>query len=673
HKARLNQDTGEMLAEGSVRLQDESKTWYGERVEYNFKTQKILATEFRAGQPPYFLKGDALAGDGATQVYVLANGIFTTDDYAEPGYHLHAGVLSIAPGDYIEAKNAVLYFKNTPVFWFPQWRRNLKRHPNHWLIVPGYRSRYGPYLLNTYQWFWNDRFDGAIHLDGRQSRGPGVGPDLNYHLPGFGEGAFKYYYTLDERGAFDRAGRAIEESRQRVWFDHQGTLRTNLTLKAAVRYQTDTNIIHDFFETEYRQNTQPSTFVEFNQVWSDWSLNLLTQPRVNNFQETVERLPDLKLTGLRQRIGPTPLYYESESAFGYYQREFGRNQQEFTSPQTNRLAALRADTFHQVLLPWTAFGWLNITPRAGGRFTYYGEADGPGATTKEEERTVFNTGAEVSFKASRTWPGVQNRFWEINGVRHIVQPSINYVYVPRPDVPPIRLPPFDYELPSTQLLPLTFPDYNSIDSIDSQNVLRFGLENKLQTKRQAEVDNFVHSSLYLDWRLRPRPDQDSFADLYSKLDVKPFPWLTLNSELSYNLNQRQWDQVNHAATFSRNDTWSWTVGHRYLRRGAFYGTNDVYGANVENNLLFSSLYLRFSPNWALRVVHHFDARERVMQSQTYTIYRDLRSWTVALAVRILDNQQGKLDYGGAITFSSKAFPRFDLGDDINKPTLLLGY
>ena len=36
----------------------------------------------------------------------------------------------------------------------------------------------------------------------------------------------------------------------------------------------------------------------------------------------VERLPDLKLTGLRQQLGPTPLYYESESSLGYFEREF---------------------------------------------------------------------------------------------------------------------------------------------------------------------------------------------------------------------------------------------------------------------------------------------------------------------------------------------------------------
>jgi LPS-assembly protein len=262
---------------------------------------------------------------------------------------------------------------------------------------------------------------------------------------------------------------------------------------------------------------------------------------------------------------------------------------------------------------------------------------------------------------------VKNKFFEVDGVRHIVMPSFNYVYVPRPGVQPRRLPQFDYELPSAELLPILYPDYSSIDAIDSQNVLRLGLENKLQTKRAEGVENFVHWSLYTDWRIKPRADQETFADLYSKLDLKPFHWLMLNSELNYGINQREWDQVNHSATFTPNDTWSWTVGHRYLRSGAFYGTN------IGNNLLFSSAYLRVNPNWAARAIHYYDAREQFVQSQSYTLYRDLRSWTVALTFRILRDQGRSTDYGGAITFSSKAFPRYQLGDDLNKPTQLLGY
>ena len=659
-RAQLNQQTGDILAEGDVRIEWEGKVWYGQRAEFNFKTRRLIGSEFKTGERPFFVRGDAVVGDRQANVYVLANGLMTTDDYDKPGYSVRAKSVTIVPGEYVECRHAVLYLGNTPIFWVPRFHRNLKKHPNHFVFTPGYRSKYGPYLLTSYEWYWNERLDGAIHVDGRLKRGIGVGPDINYHLPKFGEGQFKYYFADDQDPGLDGRGLPIDEERQRIWFTHVGSLRTNLTLRSAVRYQTDSLIVRDFFETEYKDNTQPTTFVELNQIWPNWSLNLMAQPRINDFQETVERLPDVKLTGLRQRIGGTPVYYESESSAGYFEHEFAY-------VDTNRFAAFRADTFHQLVIPWTMFGWLNLAPRAGARYTYYGESSGPGFMSEEQERTVFNTGAEASFKASRTWAGSRSKFFQIDGMRHIVKPSINYAWVPNPNVQPRNLPRFDYELPSAQLLPITYPDYNSIDSIDSQNVIRFGLENKVQTKRAGEIDNVVHWLLYTDWRLKPRDDQETFADLYSKLDLKPFQRITFSSEVNYDLNNGNWDQLNHSATLSPNDVFSWSVGHRYLRDGAFYGTN------VGNNILFSSIYLRASQNWGARAQHYYNLRDGFLQGQYYSIYRDLRSWTVALTVRVLRNEDGGLDYGGAITFSSKAAPRFQLEDDINKPTLLLGH
>jgi LPS-assembly protein len=76
---------------------------------------------------------------------------------------------------------------------------------------------------------------------------------------------------------------------------------------------------------------------------------------------------------------------------------------------------------------------------------------------------VFNTGAEASLKASRLWPGIHNDFLDMDGLRHVMQPSMNYVYVPSPNVQPTNCRSFDTELPSLRLLPNEFPDYNSID------------------------------------------------------------------------------------------------------------------------------------------------------------------------------------------------------------------
>ena len=399
--------TGVVVADGHVRIQQGEQLWASEHISYNFNTHQIEAEQFRTGEPPMFAQGRMLSADITNRVYLARDAMVTSDDIEQPLIQIRAKTIKIIPGKKIEARQATLYVGSVPVFYFPYYSRNLTEHAGHFTFLPGYRTAFGPFLLTTYTWWMNDYLDGAFHVDYRERRGPGVGPDLNYHLGQWGNGTLRYYYTHDKDTAADDLGVPIPENRQRVYFSYDANPATNLYVKGLVRYESDFAVVRDFFEQEYRLNPQPDSFLEVNKFWQNFSVDAYVQPQVNNFLETVERLPDIRLTGFRQQIGSTPLYYESESSAGYYERAFAQNAGTNGPPPGLNYEAARADTYHQVVLPQTFFGWLNVTPRVGGRFTYYSEASGPGATTDEQYRGVFNTGAEVSFKASRLWPTVR--------------------------------------------------------------------------------------------------------------------------------------------------------------------------------------------------------------------------------------------------------------------------
>lgn len=659
-RAEFDQQSGEVWAQGNVHLTRGAQSWTSDKIFYNFQTGEMSAEKFRTGQRPYYLAGEALVGERTNNVYALADGYITTDDSTKPGYRIRAKVVTVVPGEYIEARNATVLVGKVPVFWLPYMHKSLKGQPSRFMVTPGYRSAYGPFLLGTYHWYWEEKLEGVVHADYRGKRGPGVGPDVGWHTPELGVGEMRYYYTYDKAPSVDQFNNTVPRNRQRVWFAEQLTLQTNLTGRAVVRWESDANVTKDFFEAEYRQNVQPNSYVELNQDWANWNGNLYVAPQVNPFLDTIERLPDLKFSGLRQQLGESPFYYESESELGYFRHQFPNWETNgLQLYPTNNYAAGRADTYHQITLPQTFFGWLNVAPRVGGRFSYYSTANGPGATTDDQTRAVFNTGAEVSTKASRVWPALENRTLEMDGLRHIISPSVNYVYVPSPSTLPPRLPQFDTELPSYRLMPIEYPDYNSIDSVDSQNVMRFALRNKLQTKRKPGVDNLLNWALYTDWRLKPRSGQTTFADAYSDLDFKPRSWLTFSSQLRYNIGNGQFDESDHWATVHPpSSDWTFAVGHRYRRASDVYGTNDL-----GNNTIMSSVTYRLNENWCFRMRHHFEARDGVMEEQQYTIYRDLRSWTAALTFRVRGVRNGSDDFGVAVTFSLKQFPRYKLNSD----------
>lgn len=668
----VDRNSNEAIADGHVRIQQGDEIWVGDHIRYNFNTHQMTADQFRAGRSPVYMEGMGLHGDVASNemahgTYTATNGIITADDVSKPLFKIRAHRIRITPGKKVQAWNAVLYAGDVPMFYFPYYERNLGEHANNFDFVPGYRSIYGPFILGSYRWYLNDELDGKFHLDYREKRGIGVGPDFNYHLGRWGEGTLSYYYTHDDDASTNFINAPVHENRQRLEFSYLAMPYTNLEVRSLVRYQTDAGVVRDFFESDYREDPQPNTFIESDKLFRNFSLDVLTQPRVNDFYETVERLPDLRLTGFQQQLWNLPLYYDSESSVGYYRRLFAETNSFMTT--SNNYEAARADTYHQITLPETLFGWLNVTPRAGGRFTYYSEASGPGATTDEITRGVFNTGAEVSFKASRLWPEVKSSFLELDGLRHIIEPSANYVFVPKPNATPDQIPQFDYELPSLRLLPIDYPEYNSIDSVDSENVLRFGLRNQLQTKRDGQVQDLLDWQLYADWRLKPRLDQRTWGDLYSDLTLSPQSWIRLDSQTRFDLNTRNWRMLLHTLTLQPSDVWSWTLGHFYLRDD-FRPVPTALGQG--DNVFTSALFFRLNENWSTRAVHHFDVRSGRLQEQYYSIYRDLRSWTAAITAGVRDNGIGPKDYSIGFTFSFKASPKFPVGGDSVRPYSMLG-
>ena len=670
--AEVNYETWDIAASGNVRIQRDEMVWAGEDIHYNAKTRKMEAVQFRAGRSPAFATGQNLTGDASksNNTYTASGAYITTDDVADPATRIRASSIKIVPGKYFEARNAVLFVGNVPMFYFPFYTQRLDGKGNHFRFVPGYRSRYGPFLKSSYDWIANDELDGEIHADYRQKRGFGGGPDFNLHLGRWGEASLEYYFLHDLKPERDNVGFNIPANRERLQLGYDAVPWTNLNIKAVIGYQSDERILHNFFESEYRANPQPSTFFEVNKTTDNFSLDVLAQPRVNEFFETVERLPDVRLTGFRQQVFDTPVYYESETSAGFYRRRFAITN---NVPSGLDYSGARADTYQQLTLPQTYFGWLNLTPRVGGRLSYYDDPSGAGALPNDEAftRGIFNTGVELTFKASQTWTGTRSRLLDLNGVRHIVQPSMNYVYVPRPNRFPGTSQMFDTELPSLRLLPIEFPDYNSIDSVDSQNTMRFGLRNRFQTKRDGEIGDFLYWDVYSDWRMRPRTGQRTFSDVFSDLVIRPRNWLSLESMTRYDIHDGLCRLSFHNLTLQPNETWSWGLGHLYVRDDFSASPTALKGGN---SFLTSTLFLRMSENWGFRATHQYEVSEQWLQEQTYSIYRDLRNWTAALTFRIRDTRttEGK-DYGVAFTFSLKASPRYKVGEDAVRPARLLGY
>ncbi len=133
------------------------------------------------------------------------------------------------------------------------------------------------------------------------------------------------------------------------------------------------------------------------------------------------------------------------------------HQRHFTPAQTAITPRLRRPRGHipSVHLPWTFFHWLNVTPRVGGRVTYYSARTSQRSAQQRRDREVFNTGVGTSIQSvaacGRTPP---TGFCRWTGCGTSSSRRRTMFLCPTPARRRRKLPQFDGEQPSLMVLPV---------------------------------------------------------------------------------------------------------------------------------------------------------------------------------------------------------------------------
>ena len=83
--------------------------------------------------------------------------------------------------------------------------------------------------------------------------------------------------------------------------------------------------------------------------------------------------------------------------------------------------------------------------------------------------------------------------------------------------------------------------------------------------------------------------------------------------------------------------------------------------------MFTRLFTRVSENYGLSMTHIFEADDGTLEFQSYSVTRDLSSWTASLGIMARDNRNGVSDVGLLLTLTLKDFPKlnFDFNMDPN--------
>jgi LPS-assembly protein len=709
----FDRETRIMIATGNARIFSGGRTYRGDSITYNLDTKAITSTNFTGLEYPRFISGQQVTTPGFNH-YRLTNATFTTSNRQDPSFHLHATTIEYRPNDEVVMKNVVFYVGQVPVFYFPLIVQSLTDSRPTYQFDLGDSGQFGYFMDNKYNWVANDKMRGTVEFDMREDRGYAGGLDVQYFPSLTSDILLKTYYAQDNlysqtdptipnapaHGSIDN-GNVYDgvpfDNRYRVGYQHYLQFGPDFSSTADLNLWSDPWITRDYFPDEYRQENQPPNFISLNQYNPNFTISLLASPQVNPFFETVARLPEFEVDTKQQQIFGLPIQYTGQSSVVNFERKYAdttyfRDPEEYlytsfpnnmpqetaynyyhpnqtpdyNAAQFNNYSAYRYDTYHEFSYPHQYFDFLSLTPRIGGRFTYYSD-DNQNITdtvnnnglssdkvTDPKARLAGDVGLEGDFKISRTWLDVSAPNLGIDGIRHVIEPFFDAQYAPSPTVSPNDIRGFDDRLYSTQLQPLDWTEYNSIDSIDREAVLRYGLWNKIQTKRDGVNYDLVTLETYTDTDFDHNFDaatpNTSFSNLFNNLTFYPTPQLQFQSLSSLAVAANSYNEIDNTVVWSPDPSVRFTVGDYYINH------SQIFPDSNEGTL---DLFYRLNEHWQVEGQEQFSATTGRLQLQQYTVYRDLDAWQLALtyATTELNNQNNRSIY---FSLTLKAFPKYDI-------------
>lgn len=431
--------------------------------------------------------------------------------------------------------NNIIYIAGVPVMWLPVLYKPPPGKMGQWRFGTGSSTPFGYYFQLSSLWnLWDSNgveIDTLPLLDYYQKRGLAIGDRTRIRTDNSETDLFAYgindedaNYNVPDNSRF----KSIDDFRYYVDLKNKTHITDRMDFKGRFAALSDYYFLNDYFDDVFRVDPQPSTYGNLNYQFDWGTLSLNVHPKVNREFTTVQELPKLELVVPRQEIWNN-IYYKSESNVSYlrmgwtkFKKSRSQYAAEFSKPtdptfdntvEPKDYSSARFDTLHFVYYPMK-LGGVNIQPRVGGRFTAYSKSSknkvndldvntmilvskpemgqgSYGAVNNYDSqggakaRLLPEVGLELNTKMYKSWSNVKNAYWEMDGIRHVVQPYINYTLIG--------------ETSSRDQIYY----FDDTDRYNEQHYVRLGVENRLQTRRggwkSSQVYTWASMHNYIDF------------------------------------------------------------------------------------------------------------------------------------------------------------------------------
>ena len=615
-------DLGEQKAE--VEIVVESSSIHAERAAGNMLTGVFQFSNFAMKSGLFYCVGERAERffDGTVKVHKAR---FTTCEYIQDDhdhYAIAAYDATIEPrasnsshfhydnqlGDHsILMKNNFFQIYGVPVLWLPVLYKPSDLSSFGGKIEFGSQSEWGWYIRTAKHFkltddpYWNMN----LMLDWYEKRGIGYGLSSDLLTP---ESATEFsFYGIYDRNRYMYWDRDLlpgdphyleDNSRLKIPYYRYEVRTNNLThvtnrldFRMQIDLISDFEYLRDFYTDRFHSEYEPPTYASLEYQHDRFTASAYMTIRINDFYSTVDRLPELRLDFHRQELFAN-LYYQGETSLTplfMRWRRFDRDIPGDENWHIRNYGTLRFDSLHMLYYPIKIWD-INIIPRTGIRLTAYSASSEREIGTNElasmfmadevegipwgtrvtnydskggsKFRVIGELGVEVNTKFYHTWQNVKSAFWGLDGLRHVAVPYINYTYIPRPTVNADNLYYFD-----------------EIDRISEQHFIRTGIVNRLQTRRNGAIHEWLSLENYWDFFIHDSEKFNHIGDFGTIFRFRPFSGLTISAELLLDVGNNNEHDV------------------EVVRGGKKSGRPGIGGTAI--NRLTTSIDYRFAPEWRI--------------------------------------------------------------------------
>ncbi len=484
-------------------------------------------------------------------------------------------------------------------------------------------------------------------VDGLAERGAGVGAEIRYGSRPRrwigrswknAAGELRLYGIHDTgedrrqdelyEGRSPDAWRATD--RYRLRYFHRQEMPILGFFDAEVSTWRDRNFYKEYFEHELYDAHAPQTYVQWRREFSNTVLaSVLYEPRVNEFENAKEYLPEGRLELFPQRvtdaIGPTVEGAARAGNLRYLpDAEF--------DPDGDSFRTGRYHAEGTAALPFGAGRYLRLRPYYAFRGTYYERRwSAPG----DAERVVQEGGASAGTQIWRNYPAKVG-WLGINGIRHVIVPEATYAnafYSSRDHA--------------------EFYQFDSVDALDRLQYLELALATYLLGRRERTTPGVTGAvERLLELRARTKYYPNAGRDHRHGGDGKPMNWSNVHLDIFTDLVHRNITiGVEAEIDTERGKGFEALSPYIVLRlpgrfvitAGDLFLTGDRALGRKESNYFWADIDWNLSDVYALSAYYRYDFARGTTAEQFYGISRVFDCVTFQMGVEI-DDGDGDVRY-----------------------------